>query len=95
MDATDKHMKAIYDRIDADARLMLDCERCQLLRRVKELEAERDDALAWAALWKRAATVNRYDREWGYWHRVRAWCAGLDTTPRRRALRRALGLCPD
>lgn len=50
-------------------------------------------AESWAALWKRAATINRYDRAWGYWWRLRSWCATLSETPRRRALLRALGLC--
>jgi hypothetical protein len=97
MDATDRHMGRIYDRIDADARVMLDCERCALLRRVGELEAERDAALAWAALWKRAAIVNRFDREhreWFVWHR--ALLSGLRTFGNVRyspMIRRALGLC--
>ena len=49
-------------------------------------------AESWAALWKRAATINRHDREWGYWHNLRSWCANLNPTPLRRSLLRALGL---
>lgn len=47
-------------------------------------------AESWAALWKRAATINRHDREWGSWRALREWCAYLSATPRLRSLFRAL-----
>jgi len=96
MDATDRHMGRIYDRIDADARVLLDCEHCELNAATERLKAERDAALAWAALWKRVAIVNRFDREhreWFVWRR--ALLSGLRTFPKVRyspMIRRALGL---
>jgi hypothetical protein len=63
---------------------------------IAELRAERDAALAWAALWKRVAIVNRFDREhreWFVWRR--ALLSGLRTFPKVRyspMIRRALGL---
>ena len=73
-------------------KIILDCERCELNAATARLVRERDAALAWAALWKRAATINRHDRAWGYWHNLRSWCANLNPTPLRRSLLRALGL---
>lgn len=81
-----------------DERIVLDCDRCELLRRVEELEAERDAARAWAALWKRAATVNRADRKHYEWCRVRRWGNTASPLWTRECtvavIRRALGL-PD
>jgi hypothetical protein len=73
MDRTDEHMARIYDRIDAGARVQIDCDHRELnaatARLVEQVDAERaiqavlaaerDRALAWAALWKRMAIVKR------------------------------------
>ena len=65
------------------------------LRHCLKAYDQRDAALAWAALWKRAAIVNRAGRHFMRWTTARRDLTKQRTREYWRSLHRALGLCHD